>query len=273
MLEFMPVLVTGPGSTLGLEVVRVLAGTGGEVRAFCDPDASLYDLRQLGVFCAVGSLVDEGHLETAMEQVHTVVHLPVWPLASNAEWMVEEAATVVAAAVGARVRRIVCLSMPAPALDSADPMRRAAAEVELLVAEAPAATVVLRASLVDAPELRAALARTPLGRDALGRLVAPVRAVDLAELIRWVDDRRDVEGGHEVLAVDGPDVVPLRAFLGALAITPLSAVGRVVERLRPATAPLLGASFAGPWTSRAEVSSAWAVSGLTPRSPLQAAAT
>lgn len=266
----MPVLVTGPGSTLGLEVVRVLAAAGGEVRAFCDMSDFVHPLRRLGVFCAVGSLLDEGHLETAMEQVHTVVHLTVGPLTAGPELLVDEAATVVAAAVGARVRRIVCLSLPAPALD-ADPLRRAAAEVELLLSEAPACTTAVRASLVDTPELRAALARTPLRQDALGCLVAPVRPVDVAELIGWLDDRRDLQAGHGVLAADGPKVVPLRIHLRELAITPLSAVGRVVQRLRPGAAPLLNEAFAGPWTSGAEVDSGWAVSGITPRSPLEAA--
>lgn len=267
----MPVLVTGPGSTLGLEVVRALAATGGEVRAFCDPDASVQQLRGLGVICAVGSLLDEGHLETAMEQVHTVVHLPVGPLASDPERVIEEAATVVAATVGAQVRRIVCLSVPGPSPDATDPLRRAAAEVELLLAETPCSTAVVRASLVDTPELRDALARTPLRRDALDCLVAPVRPVDLAALVRWLDERRDIEGGQEVLAADGPRIVPLHAHLRAVGITPLSLVGRVVERLRPGAAPLLVQGFSMPWTSGPEIPSAWALSGITPRSPLGAA--
>ncbi|MDQ3931465.1 MAG: NmrA family NAD(P)-binding protein [Actinomycetota bacterium] len=265
----MPVLVTGPGSTLGLEVVRVLAAAGGEVRAFCDVTDIVQSLRGLGVFCAVGSLLDEGHLETAMEQVHTLVHLPVGPLAADSDLVVDQAATVVAAAVGARVRRIVCLSVPAPAF-AADPLRRAAAEVELLLSEAPACTTAVRASLVDTPELRAALARTPLGHDALDCLIAPVRPVDVAKLIGWLDDRRDLQAGHRVVAADGPQVVSLRTHLRELGITPLSAVGRVVQRLRPGTAPLLGEAFANPWTSGTEVDSGWAASGITPRSPLEA---
>ncbi len=268
----MPVLVTGPGSTLGLEVARALAATGGEVRAFCDANDFVQPLRRLGIFCAVGSLLDEGHLESAMEQVHTVVHLPVGPLAAGSEMVVDEAATVVAAAVGAGVPRIVCLSVPGPALD-ADPLRRAAAEVELLLSEAPSGTTAVRASLVDTPELRAAIARTPLRRDALDCLVAPLRPVDVAEVIAWLDDRRDLQGGHDVLSADGPVVVPLRTFLRELAITPLSAVGRAVGRLRPGTAPLLNEAFATSWTTGAGTASAWTVSGITPRSPLDAAAT
>ncbi|MFN2556808.1 MAG: SDR family oxidoreductase [Nitriliruptorales bacterium] len=266
----MPVLVTGPGSTLGLQVARVLAATGGEVRAFCDRDAFLHELRQLGIFCAVGSLLDEGHLETAMEQVHTVVHLPVGPLAADPERIIDEAATVVAAAIGAQVRRIVCLSVPAPALDAPDRLRRAAADVELLVAEAPSATAVIRASLVDTPELRAALARTPLRREALECLVAPLRPEDLAELIHWLDDRDNVAGGHDVFAADGPEVVPLRMHLRALGLTPLSVVGRVTERLRSGPAPLLSEVFATPWASVTDIVSAWEASGITPLSPLEA---
>ncbi len=266
----MPVLITGPCSTLGLEVARVLVATGGEVRAFCDRDAFVADLRQLGVFCAVGSLLDEGHLETAMEQVHTVVHLPIGPLAPDAEGMLDEAATVVAAAVGAQVRRIVCLSVPAPSLDASDRMRRAAAEVELLVAEVPSATAVVRPSLVHMRELRAAFERTPLRRETLERLVAPVRTGDLAKLILWLDDRYGIEGAHDVLAADGPEVIPLRAYMRALGITPLSGVGRLIEGLRPPVAPLLSEALAGPWTSTSDIPSGWDISGITPASPLRA---
>jgi uncharacterized protein YbjT (DUF2867 family) len=254
----MPVLVTHPETTLARALIERLAATGGQVRAFGSPVA---ELRQRGVICAVGSLLDEGHLETAMEQVHTVVHLPPLPLVDDPDLCVEQAATVVSAAVGAGVRRLITVSLPEATPDAADPLRRAAAEVEQTAADTPAPSVVVRPSLVDVPEVRDALARVPLAGDVLDNRVAPVSMGDLAGLLFALDERRDVlDADHAVLAADGPQVVALRDYLLDVGVTPLSLVGRMVERLRPGSA-LLAEVLAGPWTSGPDVANGWRAIG------------
>lgn len=263
----MPVLVTAPESDLGDAVVRGLAALGGQVRAFGGPDTPVAVFRQLGVICATGSLLDEGHLETAMEQVHTVAHLGISPLAGSEQRLVEEAATVVSAALGAGVKRLISISVPG-ARSAADPLRRAGAQVEELLSAVPVPTTIVRASLVDSPELRAALSRTPLDRDTRGNIVAPVRATDLAELLVWLDEQRTAAlPDAEILAADGPRDVALEAYLRSVGVTPLSTVSRVVERLRPSgddDGGLLATSLSGPWTSGPEVPSAWERSGISP---------
>jgi uncharacterized protein YbjT (DUF2867 family) len=273
--RLMPVLVTAAGSDLGQAVVRKVAATGGEVRAFCGPDAPIAVLRQLGAICAAGSLLDEGHLETAMEQVHTVVHLATTPLVDVPSRIVEETATVVTAAVGANVRRLVTLSLPGARPASSDPLRRAAAEAEELVAAVPCPSTVVRVSLVDTADLRQALARTPLAGQTLANRVAPVRPDDVADLVGWLDERREPGTGdvHEVLAADGPEVVALSDYLRGVGLTPMSTpmslVGRAVERLRPdRDGPLLAGVLAGPWTSGPELPSAWERARIAPVSPL-----
>ncbi|MBW3562969.1 MAG: NAD(P)H-binding protein [Actinobacteria bacterium] len=270
----MPVLVTKPETTLGREVIREVARTGGQVRAFGSTDAPTAELRQLGAVVASGSLLDEGHLETAMEQVHTVIHLGVDPLASSADLVVEEAATVLSAAVGAGIRRLLVLSLPGAAPGADDPLRRAAGEVELLAREGPFPATVVRASLVDSPELRAEAARVPLPSTVLENPVAPVRPDDLAALFMWLDDQRELAGGTlEVLAAEGPTVLPLRDHLRGVGVTPMSTVGRVVERLRPGSpGSVLAETLAGPWLSGGGIADGWLRAGIEPSAPERPAA-
>lgn len=262
----MPVLVTVPGGEIGHGLVTRLAATGGQVRAY-GPDLATSDLRRLGVICAHGSMLDEGHLETAMEQVHTVVHLGFDPLTDDPSRLVEEAATLVSAAIGARIRRIITVTVPEgpPAWD--DALRRAAREVEALVAGAACPTVAVRPSLVDAEELRAALARTPLTSEALDAAVAPVHPDDVAALLFQLDERRDVlDADHAVLAADGPQRMTVRGYLESHGITPMSAIGRLVERVRGGT-PVLATALEAGWVGDEGTASGWAATGLEPRRP------
>jgi uncharacterized protein YbjT (DUF2867 family) len=262
----MPVLVIAPHDEVAEILVRRIAATGGEVRAY-GPDLAAAELRSLGVICAHGVLVDEGHLETAMEQVHTVIHLGFDAFGGDPHRLVEEAATIVAAAIGAGVRRLVAVTLPEPGAEAGDPVRVAAAEVEELISSAPLPTVIVRPSLLDAAASLHLLARTPVGREALDSPVAPVRPADLAELLFRLDEQRDaIDAEHVVLAADGPRAVPLGEHLRARGITPLSVVGRLVERLRPGGSTLPGV-LDGPWTSAPEVLSGWEATGVTPAAP------
>lgn len=264
----MPVLVTRGGSSLGRLIVGSVAATGGQVRAFCDPEEPVGEVRRLGAIVASGSLLDEGHLETAMEQVHTVVHLGVDPLADSADLVVEQAATVLSAAVGAGIRRLLALSIAGASADAGDPLRRAAAEVELLARDAPFPATAVRASLVDAREVRHAVARVPLDGAVLDNPVAPVRPSDLAALFTWLDEQRRLRVPFEVLAAEGPQVLSLRDHLRGAGITPMSTVGRMVERLRPGgSGSLLVETLSGPWLSGGGIADGWLRAGIEPSAP------
>ena len=67
------------------------------------------DLRGMRCKVAHGFADDEGHMETALEQVHTVLHLMGRP-GDDPDAYVERTATVISAAIGAGCKRLVILS-------------------------------------------------------------------------------------------------------------------------------------------------------------------
>jgi uncharacterized protein YbjT (DUF2867 family) len=218
----MPVLVTGAEDAVGRAVVQRLACGGGEVRVFLDLERAVVadpaPFQALGCKVARGALDDEGHLETALEQVHTVMHLASSPL-EKPERMLDAAATVVSAAIGAGCRRMIWLSHLG--VETADGKRgnhwlEACAEVEELLAGAPVESVVFRRALTYGPydDLTAALAGAAggdLGRGGTARH-APLYAMDLAAAVAAADRER-VTGGptdlHLLIPIAGPDVVEL----------------------------------------------------------------
>lgn len=255
----MPVLVTPVDGALGQRTVLALLEEGGEVRAY-GPDVPPF-LRGAGAILARGDLDDEGRLEAALEQVHTVVHLGVDVLAPSAERLLVSASTLVRAASNAGVRRVVALSVPGADAVSGDPLRRAAGVIEADLRAAALPTVVVRASLVDRPELRAAIADA--APPPPGTVVAPVRLDDLVELLVALDAARSTASeGHVVFAADGPERIDLADYRGRV-----SGAGRVGRRyVAAADVPLLAPSLSGPWiTDEPAVFDAWTFAGLRPR--------
>jgi len=108
----MPVLVTGATGCVGRALIPRLLGAGGQVRVYVRRDVPEY--RSLGVKVAVGDADHEGRLESALEQVHTLVHLvggPVPERGVTIEWLNLETTLVALRAAGnAEVRRILFLS-------------------------------------------------------------------------------------------------------------------------------------------------------------------
>lgn len=250
----MPVLVTAAASPVGHCLVARLLATGGEVRAFCTDADRAAPLRRSGAVVACGDLLDEGHLEAAMAGVHTVVHLGAGPLVPDAQRIVEEAATVATAALTAHARRLVALSVAGARPDAADAYRRALGEVEDLVRRVPVPTVVLRTSLVDTAELRDALASVRPDAGALQQPVAPVRPDDVAAVAAAVDAARSTAAeGHAVLSVEGPDRMPLSAYLERVGIAAPGRVGRLIGRVwrPPHEVALLVEALRGRWVEDA----------------------
>ena len=257
----MPVLVTAADTPPADRLVARLLHEGGEVRAYCtgagegDPGA----LRAAGAFVAVGDLDDEGRLEAAMTDVHTVVHLGVDPLARSVETVRRDAATVVRAAGNAGIRRLVVRSVPGAG--GADPLRQVAGEVESWLAAVDVPSIVVRAGLVDRPALRDALGSARLDTEARGVTVAPVRADDLVEVIVALDAMRSTAAsGHVVFAADGPRRMTMGAYLDAVLDGGL--VGHVWRP--PGSVPLLRPALAGPWCDDEGWPDVWSLTAVTP---------
>lgn len=264
-------LVTPAEGTLGHLVVARILRFGGEVRAFCGRAGDPQALRAAGAIVATGDPLDEGHLEAALQDVHTVVHLAADPLRPDVRRIREEAACVVGAGVGARVQRLIVLSLIGADASAPDPLRSALGQVEQRVADAPVPSIVLRTSLVDTPELRDALAALRPRGEQLDTPVAPLRPADVAELIAAFDAARsEATAGHVVFAAEGAERMPLATYLARVGVLQQEGdgSGRLVGRVwRPESAlALVRAALDGalvgeePW-----VLDAFAFAGRSPR--------
>jgi uncharacterized protein YbjT (DUF2867 family) len=261
----MPVLITGAHRPLARRVAAALLEEGGEVRVHSSGDVA--SLRAGGAIVAAGDGDDEGHLEAALAQVHTAVHVGRGVLAPSPEVLVEEARTLATAAAGAGVRRIVALSVAGAAVDAADPLRAAHGEVEAILATAPVPTVVVRVSLVDTPAMRDALATAGPSADEHERPVAPVRPADVVALVVAFDRlRSSASSGHAAFAADGPAIVSLGAYLERAGVRRPGSGSLVGRRaFDPARVPMLLPSLAGPWVCGDDgLPDAWGFAGVTP---------
>lgn len=232
----MPVMVTGVDNPVGRRAARLLAATSGEVRAFVqaapaeDPEgeALAAELRGLGCKVAHGYLDDEAHVETALEQVHTVLHLLGRPTDDPASYL-ERTATVIGAAIGAGCRRFVLLSDLAVGAPDGGPGAHsgplagnswlaALAEAEEMAAEAPLESLVLRCAVVHGPDdpLTTSLASGALGAEPQGAHW-PVAAVDVAATAVLADAERDLDADlNVVVSLAGPRRLTTAAYVRAL---------------------------------------------------------
>lgn len=218
----MPVLVTGAAHAVGRACARALLRAGGEVRVFLDPEAApqgaLEDYRAQGAKVARGTLDDEGRLELALEQVHTVVHAAADPF-TDPEVVLDDLASVASAALGAGCRRIVLVSHLG-ADDARDNAWLAAlAEAEALLAEAPLDTVVIRRALTYGPDDQLTEAvRAGAAGSSVEALHAPLWVDDLAAAAVAADARHRRAGvlPHLLVPLGGPEVASLAELIALL---------------------------------------------------------
>ena len=260
----MPVLVTSAQRPLPRRIARRLLDEGGEVRAYAHGDVT--SLRAAGAMVASGEVDDEGRLEAAMEQVHTVIHVGGGLLTTDLDDLERDADVVATAATNAGVRRVILLSLPGADPDADEPLRRAKGRVEQRFEQAEPPSVVLRVSWLDTQAVTDALLASGLVGD-LGHVeIAPVRVDDLVELVVAFDRARSsADEGHLVIAADGPERRTLAEHLRRREGDRASLVGRrlpdqdVVDRLRRAVAE-------GPWwTADPVVVDGWTFADLEPR--------
>ena len=213
-------LVTGAETALGRAAVRALRRTGGEVRVYLDAEVAgdAEDFRRLGCKTAVGTLDDEGRLELALEQVHTVVHCWGGPLTAPDDEL-DGLAGVLSAALGAGCRRLVWASH----LGADDPggvaYLQACADAEALLADATLESIVVRRALTYGPgdELTRRLAAGAAVRPEACH--APLAVADLAAALAQADalDRSATRNDLAlVIELVGPQVRTLAEVVTAL---------------------------------------------------------
>ncbi len=253
----MPVLVTAADTPLGSDLVRQLLGLGGEVRAYASGGGGGGQLRSAGAIVATGDLDDEGRLEAACEQVHTVVHLGGGLLAPSAERLVADAATVATATANAGVRRVIVLSTVGASEAAADPLRRAKAVVEELLAASAPPSVALRVPVVASEGLCRVLSGTPLPPDVQDVELRSVRPADVVALLVALDEMRgENERGHATLVAQGDAPQALGRWIEAHRREP----GTYVPL---DTVPLLVPGLTGPWTDGDDLATdAWGFTGV-----------
>lgn len=250
----MPVLVTAAHSAVGRATVAAFLRTGGQVRVWLDPGLApgeaVEELRAMGCKVALGALDDEGRLELALEQVHTVVHTGGGPT-EEPDAVLSGVASVLSAALGAGCRRYVWLSWIGADEPGSNPYLQACAEAEALLADAPLETVVLRRALTYAAddELTAVLAGG-VPRTLRAARHAPLHADALAAAA-VVADRRERPSGdlHLVVEVAGARETTLDGFLDDLEVEPAA---RTLDSLPAHIIDLLGGdTIGGPGAVRA----------------------
>jgi uncharacterized protein YbjT (DUF2867 family) len=257
----MPVLVHAAHRPLGRALARRLTEEGGQVRATASSGVAL--LRAEGVHTAACDPDDEGVLEAALTQVHTLVVMLGGLGVEDLRPLRAEGHAAARAARGADIERVVLVTVAGADVDAADDLRRSHGEVANAFAELPFPTVELRTGLVDTPALRDLLVTAGLPESARSRAVAPLDPQALIELIVAVDAARSSsDAGHLVLAAHGPHRRPLSSMLDGSA-----GAARLTGRRVPTAAAreALLARLDGPWwTDDAQIPDGWGLFGITP---------
>lgn len=222
----MPVLICGASTAVGRQIAHNLLDQGGELRLFSAGDVAA--LRQRGAFVSQGTWDDEGRLEAALTDVHTLVVVPhglAWP----ADRIVAAASVYASAAINAGVQRVIMVSALG-ASHAREPVREALVEAERHLSAVPAPTLIVRSNLVMSPRLIDALLTANF--DGLNDvLVAPVNITDVAALVVAYDQARaDSSDGTLVVRCEGATSMPFGEFRKALRER-LGTQGRVGRRL------------------------------------------
>jgi uncharacterized protein YbjT (DUF2867 family) len=264
----MPVLVTAAHQPLARRLAARLLEEGGEVRVTAAGDVT--SLRAAGAFVASATSDDEGRLEAALTDVHTLVHVGGGLATRDVDRIVADAEVAARAAAGAGVRRVIALSVAGASPDASDPLRRAKAAMETVLADLPCPTIVLRLGLVDTPVLRDALVTAGLDPVNLGVVVRPVRLADVLELVVAFDRARARSTeGHLVVAADGPQAMSVAGYLDRVTGSPAGR-GRLLGRRLPdpATIERLVAALNGPWEqTEPHLVDGWSFAQLEPGVP------
>lgn len=214
----MPVLVTGATGCVGRALLPTLVDAGGQVRVYVRRDVPEY--RALGVKVAVGEADHEGRLESALEQVHTLVHLVGGPLPDRdvtVEWLnLTTTEVAIRAAENAEVRRVLFLSPLGADPSSEHPYLAAKGRAEGVVRGATMEHAIFRCSpiLGEGSVFNEAIDRGLGGEYRLN----PIIVADVAAALVAADTRdAEVRGTWEL---GGAETMTLDELPGRLGISP-----------------------------------------------------
>ncbi len=230
----MPVLVTGATGCVGRALIPKLVASGGQVRVYVRRDVPEY--RALGVKVAVGEADHEGRLESALEQVHSLVHLIGGPLPDRdvtVEWLNLTTTEVALTAAGnANVRRVLFLSPLGADPGSGHPYLAAKGRAEDAIRRAGLEYAIFRCAPIMGPgsSLAGMLGRK-LPTVMRERSVNAVVVGDVADALVAADNRdTDVVGSWEL---GGPDVLTFGELASGVAAPQLQ------RKLTPAGVKIL----------------------------------
>lgn len=212
----MPVVVTGASGLVGRALVPRLVERSVQVRAVVRDRAAADPLRRLGAKVAVARLEDTETLATVMAGAHTVCHLAGGlDLSDEGAYVQSNLGTtrsVLEAADGARVARMLFLSYPGASPDAANAYLRAKGMAEAAVRSAPFEHAVLRCTHIYGPGSRwlAGMREAARGRVAVvvgsgTQRLAPVFVGDVVAALEAADDRAAEIAG--TFGLQGPDEV------------------------------------------------------------------
>jgi len=211
----MPVLVTGATGCVGRALIPRLVDAGGQVRVYVRRDVPGY--RSLGVKVAIGDADHEGRLESALEQVHTLVHLVGGPLPERGvtvEWLNHDTTEVaIRAAENAEVRRVLFLSPLGADPSSGNDYLAAKGRAEEAIAGSKLEYAIFRVAPImgEGSALSSLLAHGASTR-IRGTKLNPIAASDVADAL-VAADTRDAEL-HGTWELGGPQVVTLEELAG-----------------------------------------------------------
>lgn len=206
----MPVLVTGATGVVGRALIPRLVDSGGQVRVYVRRDVPEY--RALGVHVAVGEADHEGRLESALEQVHTLVHLvggPVPERGVTIEWLnLETTQVALRAAENAEVARVIFLSPIGADPASSDPYLASKGAAQDAVRKASLQHAVFRcAPVVASNSALVTFLSRGVPSSARHARMNPIAVGDVVQAIVAADTREgEIRGEWEL---GGPEILTL----------------------------------------------------------------
>lgn len=258
-----PLFITGGTGFLGRRVLRTLcARSVSDVRLLVrDPDALAREMQLPSSWQLVpGTLADVASWQSALEGVHTVLHLASStgkvPRRVHHAVIVDGTESLVTAMREARVQRLLFVSSVAAGFSrlSGYPYAQAKFAAEQCVLASGLQTLILRPTLVFGEGSavqeglqRLAMLPVPLVFGDGGTLVQPVHVDDLAALLVLALSP-DCSWSRETCTVGGPDVVSLEALLRRLRGAsptlrylhlPIEPLRSLLALLEPALLPIL----------------------------------